>query len=117
MRTCCAIEAGAEAHQQFAVESSQLLLGLDVHFDPAAIGQGQGLIGLQGDLGEAAHPAGRDRRQEGKLGVRKGVKVIERDIALVQDHGETSGACWGRKWRSISARLVPRATTSGTWPS
>src|SRR4029450_8084286 len=59
-----AIKAGAEAHQQLPQYPPQPLVGLAIHLDPPAIGQGQGLILLQGDLVERAHPASRDGRQE-----------------------------------------------------
>src|SRR6266705_4166237 len=61
-----ALEGGAETDQQLPLDVREPLVGLAVDLESPAIGQGQGVILLQGNLVEAAHPAGRDGRQEGK---------------------------------------------------
>src|SRR2546427_8050134 len=68
-----AIEVGAEADQELALGASEFPLGPAVDLDPAAISQGQSLILLQRDLIEAAHPAGRDGRNEGEMGLLEGL--------------------------------------------
>ena len=80
-----AIEGGAKADQEFAVNPAQAGVGLGVHLDPLSLRQGQGLIRSQGHLEQRAHPACRNRRQEGKLGLVEGLEVVKRDVALVQD--------------------------------
>jgi hypothetical protein len=93
-----AIQAGAKAHQEFARDAHQPRLGLGVHLDPPPIGQGQGLIPLQGPLGELTDPARRDGRQEGAMGLGEGREVVAGDLALVQEQREVGRSVLRAAW-------------------
>jgi hypothetical protein len=97
------IETGAKAHQEFAVDPSQSCGGLGLPLDPPSIGQDQGLRRPQGPLEKRAHPARRNRRQEGKLGLVEGLKVVKRDLALVQNAGEAGGRL---RWEPLAAHAA-----------
>src|SRR6516225_10417626 len=86
-----AIEVGTEANQELAFGAPEFPLGPAIDLDPGAVSQRQSVILLQGDLIKAAHPASWDGRNEGEMGLLKGLEVVQRDIAFIQDQGETYG--------------------------
>src|SRR6266699_2509521 len=52
-----AIEGGAKANQEFAVNPAQVCVGLGVYLDAPSVRKRQGLTLPQGNLGKRTHPA------------------------------------------------------------
>ena len=63
-----ALAGGAAAHEPWPRDAREPLGGWAGDLEPPALGPGPGVIRWPGPLGEAAHPARRDGRQEGTLG-------------------------------------------------
>src|SRR2546422_3041865 len=86
-----AIEGGAKADQEFAVNPAQAGVGLGGHLDSPSVRKRQGVTLPQGNLGKRTHPGSRNRGQEGELGLCEQREVVKRDVALIHHQGEAGG--------------------------